>query len=133
MQRLEIIGHIGKDAEVKDFNTNQVINFPVAVSESYTDKNGEKVTNTTWYEVSKWGNSTKIAEYLKKGTQVFISGKPGARAWKKEDGSIVTVLCLNASDIKLLGFKQEAKNTDKIPFNTGNQIEDDDPNNDLPF
>ena len=46
MQKLQIIGYIGKDAEVKDISNNQIINFSVAVSESYK-KDGETITNTT--------------------------------------------------------------------------------------
>lgn len=72
MQRTEIIGFCGQDAEVKDFGENQVINFSVAVSESYTNRQGEKVSNTTWYECAKWGNNTAIAQYLKKDNR-FLS------------------------------------------------------------
>ncbi len=104
MQRLTIIGHLGQDAEVKDLGQNQVINFSVAVSESYINKQtNEKVTNTTWYEVAKWGNNTSIAQYLKKGTQVMVEGKPTARSWQKEDASIVSVLGINALNVTLLG------------------------------
>ena len=104
MQRLTIIGHLGNDAEVKDVGQNQVINFSIAVSESYISKQtNEKVTNTTWYEVAKWGNNTAVAQHLKKGTQVLVEGKPTARAWQKEDGSLVSVLGLNAFEIRLLG------------------------------
>lgn len=104
MQRLTIIGFIGNDSEVKDLGQNQVINFSVAVSETYVNKTTkEKVTNTTWYECAKWGNSTAIAQYLKKGTQVLVEGKPIARAWQKEDGSLVSVLGINVLNVTLLG------------------------------
>lgn len=104
MQRLTVIGYCGSDATVKDLGQNQVINFSVAVSETYLNKTtNEKVTNTTWYDVSKWGNSTALAQYIKKGTQVFVEGKPTARAWQKEDGTIVSVLGINAFEITLLG------------------------------
>lgn len=106
MQRIELIGHIGQDAEVKDFGENQVINFSVAVSESYTNKQGEKITNTNWYECSKWGNNTTVAQYLKKGQQVFVSGKPQARAWQKDDGTLVSNLGVNVFAIQLLGSKE---------------------------
>lgn len=70
MNRLEIIGHIGNDSEVKDLGNNQVINFSVAVSETWIDKTtNEKKTNTTWFECAKWGNNTQIAKWLKKGQQ----------------------------------------------------------------
>jgi len=119
MKRIEIIGHIGQDAEVKDLTNNQVINFSVAVSESYTNKsNGEKVINTTWFECAKWGNNTQIAQYLKKGQQVYISGSPTARSWQKETGELVSVLGINVLNLELLGGKKEnsesqAQNTEQ--------------------
>ena len=108
MNRLEIIGHIGQDAEVKDLGTNQVINFSVAVSESYTNKQNEKVTSTMWFECAKWGNSTAIAQYLKKGTQVYVSGKPNNRGWVNEQGEVKTVNGITVFDIQLLGSKTES-------------------------
>ena len=112
MNRLEIIGHIGQDAEVKDLGTNQVINFSVAVSESYIKKEtGEKITNTTWFECAKWGNNTAIAQYLKKGTQVFISGKVNNRAWQNENGEIKVVNGILINQIELLGSKQNNDNS----------------------
>jgi len=143
MQRLEIIGHIGQDAEVKDFGENQVINFSVAVSESYTNRQGEKVTNTTWYECAKWGNNTTVAQYLKKGQQVYVSGKPQARAWQKDDGTLVASQGINVLNLQLLGSKndnqpQQQNNSEKpqsamqnsfVDGNGANEEEHDD----LPF
>jgi len=101
MLRIEIIGHIGNDAEIKDLGTNQVINFSVAVSETFT-KNNEKQTQTTWFECAKWGNSTQIAQYLKKGAQVYVSGKPNNRAYINNDGAAVAVNGINVMQIDLL-------------------------------
>ena len=114
MQKIEIIGRIGQDAEVKDLGGNQVINFSVAVSETYV-KNNEKVTNTTWFEISKWGNNTSVAQYIKKGGQIFISGKINNRAWLKEDGTAQMVNGINAFEIELLGSKQEDSNSAPAP------------------
>ena len=112
MQRVEIIGYIGNDATIKDLGQNQVINFNVAVSESYTKQGtNEKITTTTWYEVAKWGNNTSLAQYLKKGTQVWVSGKPANRAYQKEDGSTVIVNGIGFPEIKLLGSKTDNTNS----------------------
>jgi len=110
MQRIEIIGRVGSDAEVKDLGQNQVINFSVAVSETYV-KNNEKVTNTTWFEISKWGNNTSVAQYIKKGGQIFVSGKVSNRAWVKEDGTAQVVNGINAFEIELLGSKDDSNST----------------------
>ncbi|QNJ53844.1 putative single-stranded DNA-binding protein [Flavobacterium phage FCOV-F48] len=111
MNRQEFIGHIGNDAEVKDLGINQIINFSVAVSESYVNKTtNEKITNTTWYECAKWGNNTQIAQYLKKGQQVYIMGKPNNRAWQNEQGDIKVVNAVKVTEILLLGGKQSNDN-----------------------
>ncbi|ASD52772.1 hypothetical protein [Flavobacterium phage V157] len=116
MNRQEFIGHIGNDADVKDLGINQVINFSVAVSESYVNKTtNEKITNTTWYECAKWGNNTQIAQYLKKGQQVYIMGKPNNRAWQNEQGDIKVVNAVKVTEILLLGGKQSNDNNAQQP------------------
>lgn len=103
--RTEIIGHIGQDAEVKDVGNNQVINFKVAVTETWKNQQGEKQSKTTWFEVSKWGNNVAIASYLKKGTLVYVEGKPESRAYINNEGQDVAVNGIKARDIQLLGSK----------------------------
>lgn len=133
MNRIEIIGHIGNDAEIKDLGTNQVINFSVAVSESYTNKNtGEKITNTTWFECAKWGNNTQIAQYLKKGQQVYIMGKPNNRAWQNEQGEIKVFNGLLVNEIKFLGSRQSNENNSQQEQSQTNSNNDAD-ENDIPF
>lgn len=102
MNRIEIIGFLGQDAEVKETSNNQVINFSVAVDDSYKNKAGEKVEKTVWFECARWGNNTQMAQYLKKGQQVFITGKPNNRAYAKEDGTIVVVNGITVENIKLI-------------------------------
>jgi len=135
MQKTQIIGYIGKDAEVKDFNTNQVINFSVACTETWT-KNGEKQSKTTWYEVARWGNNVKLAQYLKKGTQVYVEGTVEADAFIGNDGDAKGVLRLTAFKIELLsGGKSQSNNQTSDPkpkydnFTAPEENEEDD----LPF
>lgn len=106
MQRIEIIGNIGRDAEVKDFNNNQVINFPVAVTERINNEN-----RTIWFEIAKWGNNVAVAPYLKKGTKVFISGKVNNRGYiNQQSGDVVIVNGINAFEIELLGDAPQQQN-----------------------
>jgi len=141
MNRLEIIGHIGNDAEIKDLGTNQVINFSVAVSESYTNKQNEKVTSTMWFECVKWGNNTAVAQYLKKGTQVYVSGKPSNRGWVNEQGEAKIVNGITVFDIQLLGSKTESTQsnatapaqTQTNPQQMGGSLPGEDEESDLPF
>ena len=108
MQKIQVIGRIGKDAEVKDFGNSQVINFSVAVSEKYTNKQtGEITTNTTWFECAKWGNNTSIAQYIKKGGQIFIEGKINNRAWVDQSGTPQVTNGINVFEIELVGSKDD--------------------------
>lgn len=132
MQRLDIIGFLGKDAEVKDFNNDQVINFSVAVTESYKDKNGIKQTKSTWYEVSKWGSNTAIAQYLKKGTQVLVTGKPNARIWTKDGGEHNIILTIQAQNIQLLGGGKTENKVQPTP-QQNTQVDTSQEDDGLPF
>lgn len=116
MQKIQVIGRIGKDAEVKDFGNSQVINFSVAVSEKYTNKQtGEITTNTTWFECAKWGNNTSIAQYIKKGGQIFVEGKINNRAWVDQNGTPQVTNGINVFEIELLGSKDDNQTQQRSP------------------
>lgn len=71
MQKLTIIGNIGRDAEVKTYQNSQFVTFSVAVTTKR--KNGEQIfENTNWYDCSF--DNVKLAEFLKQGTKVYIEG-----------------------------------------------------------
>lgn len=78
MLKIQVIGHLGKDAVVKTVNGKSVINFSVASTEKYKDAQGNLKENTTWVFCDYWIDNTNVAQYLKKGTQIYIEGKPSA-------------------------------------------------------
>lgn len=135
MQRIEIIGLIGKDAEVKDVGSNQVINFSVAVTEKRNDQE-----YTTWFEIAKWGNNVSVAPYIKKGGKIFIAGKVNNRAYANSNGETTVVNGINAFEIELLsrapeasqqqGQSQPPRQTQTSPQQYGDNVDDDDQ---LPF
>jgi single-strand DNA-binding protein len=101
MLKMVAIGHLGKDAEVKIHGTECVINFSVAHSDKWND-NGVKKERTTWVSCSWWTEKHTIAQYLKKGTQVYVEGVPEAKVWKKE-GDPQPFLNLRVFSLQLLG------------------------------
>lgn len=101
MLKMVAIGHLGKDAEVKIHGTECVINFSVAHSDKWTD-NGVKKERTTWVSCSWWTEKHTIAQYLKKGTQVYVEGVPEAKVWKK-DGDPQPFLNCRVFSLQLLG------------------------------
>ena len=112
MVQLQIIGHVGADAVIKQVNGKNVINFSVADTEKFKNKDGIAVENTTWIECGQWAEKTGVAAYLKKGTLVCVVGKPMASAYTNKDGKPAASLKLNVSRIELLSSgSKSADNT----------------------
>lgn len=120
MNRIEIIGHIGKDAEVKELNGNTVINFNVAVTEKWNDQNGQQQSKTYWYQCARWVKNATIAQYLTKGTQVYVSGKPEARSYQNQQGGIEQVVGITVQQITLLGGGQQQAKPQGQPMQQNN-------------
>lgn len=100
MLQVEIIGNIGNDAQVKDFNGKKYIAFNVAHSEKFKNQQGVETERTTWVSVLKPGESA-VAQYLKKGTPVFVRGDLSVKAYKDNAGNWqVGVNCL-AREVQL--------------------------------
>jgi single-strand DNA-binding protein len=103
-QKIELIGDLGRDPEMRYTPSGQAVtNFSIAVSESYTRKDGEQVKNTTWFRVSSWGNiAENCAKYLSKGSRVFVEGKVKCHVYQKKDGTWEGNLEVTASSVKFL-------------------------------
>jgi single-strand DNA-binding protein len=102
MLKAQAIGHLGKDAVVNTVNGKSVINFTVAHSEKYKDAQGVLHEKTIWVDCSYWSDRTAVAQYLKKGTQVYVDGNPEARSFQRNDGTPGAALALRVRDIQLL-------------------------------
>lgn len=135
MIKLQIIGHLGKDAASNSVGGKNVINFSVAHSEKYKDRNGDMVNKTTWVECSYWTEKTGILPYLKKGTSVYCEGTPEVRTYEKNDGTFGTSLTLRVSSINLLSANsQQQQSTASAPQSHGSVASDiSEPMDDLPF
>lgn len=118
MLKTTLIGSLGQSAAVNNVNGKTVINFSVAHSEKYKDGNGQLVNKVLWVAVSYWVEKTTIAQYLKKGTQVFVEGLPSVDTYKSREGQIMPQLKLRATMVQLLGGnKQENNNQQAAPQN----------------
>ncbi|MCH2198339.1 MAG: single-stranded DNA-binding protein [Flavobacteriales bacterium] len=89
INKVILLGNLGKDPELRHTQSGvAVCSFPIATSETYTDRNsGEKRTQTEWHNVVLWRRLAETAEkYLHKGSQVYIEGKIRTRSWEDESG-----------------------------------------------
>lgn len=82
-----ILGRLGKDPEIRQMpNGNSVCNFSIATSETWKDKNtGDKRERTDWHNCVSFGKQGEIiAQYVKKGDQIYIEGKLQTDEYEKE-------------------------------------------------
>ena len=88
VNKVILIGNLGKDPEERHFEGGRVkVSFPLATSETYKNREGEKVEATEWHNIVLWNKLGEIAaKYLHKGDKVFIEGKIRTRSW--EDGGV---------------------------------------------
>lgn len=85
-----ILGNLGNDPEFRSMQSgDEIANFSVATSESWTDKNsGEKKEKTEWHRVSCFnpGLTKVIKSYVKKGSKVYLEGSLQTRKWTDQGG-----------------------------------------------
>lgn len=107
-----LIGSLGKDPETRYLpNGDAVCNFSVATSESWKDKQtGEKKEATEWHRVSAFGKLAEIcAQYLTKGSLVYLEGKITTRKWEDKDGQHRYTTEIRADQMKMLGGKRDGQ------------------------
>jgi single-strand DNA-binding protein len=101
--RVQLIGHVGQEPEIKNLESGRVANFTIATNESYTNAKGEKVEQTEWHRVSAWGKTVDIIEkFLTKGCHVAIEGKLTHRSYEDKDGNKRYITEVVANELVLL-------------------------------
>jgi single-strand DNA-binding protein len=100
-----ILGRLGRDPEIRHTtNGNSVCNFSIATSETWKDKNtGEKRERTEWHNCVSFGKQGEIiAQYVKKGDQIYIEGKIQTDEYEK-DGQKHYSTKINVSSFSFIG------------------------------
>jgi single-strand DNA-binding protein len=105
LNKVMIIGNLGKDPEVRSVTSGaKVANFPVATTESYTDKTGQRVDKTEWHNIVLWRGLAEVAEkYLRKGSQVYLEGRLQTRSWDDQNGQRRYMTEVVADNLVMLG------------------------------
>jgi len=83
-----IIGNLGRDPEMRYTPNGQAVTqFTVATNRNYRDQQGEWQKETEWFRVVVWGQQAeRTAEYLRKGSKVYIEGRIQTRQWEDQNG-----------------------------------------------
>lgn len=118
MNIFNFTGNLGNDAEVR-YTADQkpITSWSVAVTSGYG-----KSEKTNWVRCSMFGDrGTKLAEYLKKGTQVAVSGEVSLNEYTNKQGEVKTTLECNVSNLTLLGKRDTLSEPKEIAKSNGYQ------------
>ena len=103
MIKLQIVGNLGGDCIVKEVNGKNVINFNVAHTEKFKDAQGNLKERTTWVNCAYWTDRTAVAQYLKKGKQIYAEGSPEADGYLNKENQPAATLRMRVQNLQLLG------------------------------
>jgi single-strand DNA-binding protein len=140
INKVILIGNLGDDVKMHYFDDqNCVGRFPIATSESYTNRQtGEKVTSTDWHNLVVRNGLAKVCEkYLSKGDKVYVEGKLKNRQWE-QDGVKRYSTEIQVNEMTMLSTKKNSDNSNNTPQNqqasapTPKPVEPEE-NEDLPF
>ena len=142
LNKVILIGRLGRDPETRYMpNGDAVCNFSVATSESWKDQSGQKKERTEWHNITLYRKLAEIAaQYLKKGSLVYLEGKIQSRKYTGKDGIERTAFEIIASEMKMLGGKAdggEGQHNPPPPPQARQQsaapVPQDDIDDDMPF
>jgi single-strand DNA-binding protein len=102
--RVQLIGHIGQEPEVKTVNNKKVATLTIATNDFYYNEKGDKVEQTEWHRITAWGKTAEIIEkYVTKGKEIAVEGKLTHRSYDDKDGNKRYVTEILVLELLLLG------------------------------
>lgn len=111
MLKLEVIGNLGSDAEIKDDNGRKYVQFSVADTRRFTKADGTKSEATNWVSCFMRNPDAEVIKYLKKGTKVFVRGNGELRIFSSaKDRMMKAGVSINVQEVELVGGS-----SDEIP------------------
>lgn len=145
VNKVILIGNLGKDPEVRRLENGTVVaNFPIATSETFTDRNtGEKRESTDWHDIVVWRGLAEVVEkYVRKGMKIYVEGRLKKRTWQDKEGQTrytTEVLCDNLTILSRPDSQSKPQNepnyskegTPPKPDKLDDLLKDD--NDNLPF
>ena len=113
LNKVMIIGRLGKDPELR-YSTSgtPMANMNIATDESYTDREGNRVERTEWHRVSVFQRQAEnCANYLSKGSLVYIEGSLQTRKWQDQQGQDRYTTEIRAQRVQFLDRKGSSEST----------------------
>ena len=129
VNKVILLGNIGKDPEVRETKAGNIVNLVMATSEKYTDKSGQKQENTEWHNLVVFGKlADVVAKYVRKGDKLYVEGSITTRKWEDKEGNTRYNTEIKVRDLTMLGLGGGEKKAQPALASV-----DDGDSDDLPF
>ncbi len=114
VNKVILVGNLGADPEVRTLTSGtKVARIRIATSETYKNREGERITNTEWHSVNLWRGLADVAErFLKKGSSVYVEGKLRTRSYDDKEGVTKYVTEIEADQMTMLGGRNDGGSSD---------------------
>jgi single-strand DNA-binding protein len=134
VNKVILVGNLGKDPEITNIgNDVKKAAFSLATSESYKNKDGNKVEQTEWHNIIVWRGLADVAEkYLHKGSKIYLEGKIKYRSYDDKDGNKRYITEITGDTFTMLDTKGGQDNGNNTPPPSVD-IPNNGPEDDLPF
>ena len=110
MNSVKLIGNVGREIDVREFESGKKVSFSLATNETYINKNKEEVKNTAWHSIVVWGPLAQRCEtLLEKGKMVSVEGKLNYRQYQNKEDQTVRVTEIVANKVEEVSKNQEVK------------------------
>jgi len=105
LNKVILIGNLGKDPELRYTpGGSAVASFPLATTERWTGKDGQRQERTEWHNIVVWGKPAEnVNKYLKKGRSAFVEGRISTRSWDDKDGNKKYRTEIVANSVQFIG------------------------------
>ncbi|WP_041343742.1 single-stranded DNA-binding protein [Runella slithyformis] len=106
MNKVTLIGNVGNEVIVRNFDNGKLASFTMATTESYTNKDNEEVKNTTWHNIVAFGKVADVCRRMvTKGKRLSIEGKINYRTYKNKKDKMIYV-----TEIQVYKIEEVEKN-----------------------
>ena|SRR6185369_1176426 len=127
VNKVILVGNLGKDPEMRKLEGGVTrVNFSIATTEYYKDKEGKRIEQTEWHNIVLWRSVAENAErLLKKGNTIYLEGKLQTRKWQDKDGiqrNITEVVGENFQLIKRSEANQNNDSSTHVPPTGGDDL-----------
>jgi single-strand DNA-binding protein len=125
LNKVMVIGNLGRDPEMRYTPSGRpVTTFTLAASRSWTTNDGERHTETEWFNIVTWSNLAEICkQYLTKGMQVYIEGRLQTRHWEDKEKNKHSTVEIVANEMMILGDRRESNS--QAGLNDYSSVSDD--------